>query len=103
MTTDDLATARRVVATAADYATAERAASRLTDDGIAGHRVAVVARGPRPAGRLSGPAVARRGGLLGAAAGVLLGSLLTTYDVVESGWLTLWAAMVGAACGAASG
>ncbi|MEU4689976.1 general stress protein [Actinoplanes sp. NPDC023714] len=107
----DLGTIRRVVATATDHGTAQRAASRLTDGGLREDEVVVVARGLREPGRITGRLSARdvagRGGLLGAVVGVLVGSLLSGAGLLEpatgDGWVSLWSTVMGAVLGASSG
>ncbi|GAA1636324.1 hypothetical protein [Actinoplanes couchii] len=102
-----LGTTPQVVATAADFATAERAVSQLIDGGVPAGRAVIVACGRQLAGRRPGALAARDGALAGAVVAVLIEHLLAWFDLIipiaDMTWSTLVAAGLGALIGAVLG
>ena len=101
--------AQRAVTVHEEYRAAQRTTARLTDAGVAGHRIAVVGSGlgvrKRDRGRLSAADVTRRGAAFGLTIGALVGWLLPLFDIMTARMATPWvlvnAAILGAMLGAA--
>ncbi|SDT80998.1 glycine zipper family protein [Actinoplanes derwentensis] len=97
----------QVVATAADFATAERAVAQLIDGGVPAGRAVIVACGRQLAGRRPAARAARRGALSGLVVAVLIEHLLAWFDLIiplaDMTWSTLVAAGLGALIGAGLG
>ena len=102
---------RRVVASFATYAEAERAVDQLADNKFPVERTAIVGSGLRlveqVTGRMDYGKAALRGALSGAFVGVLIGWLFAAFNwfdpVIANGWLVLDGLWFGAVVGALVG
>lgn len=99
---------RRAIATYRDYATAERAVDRLSDQGFAVERTAIVGKGLRSVEQVEGRMSTGRAALVGAGEGSLLGMLFALLFGVfftgpDFGGLLLYGVVVGGLFGTLCG
>jgi hypothetical protein len=102
---------RRTVASFEDYADAQAAVDRLSDERFGVEQVAIVGRGLRleeqVTGRLTAARAALQGAIIGALTGALVGWLLGLFDAVEplvsAFALGLYGLVLGALLGAGLG
>ena len=104
----DASLPRRAIASYSTYADAERAIDRLSDEGFAVRRSAIVGRGLRSVEQVTGRMTAGRAALMGAAEGGLIGLLFallfgTFFTGPEFGGLLLYSVVVGAGLAAPLG
>ncbi|KUL22813.1 hypothetical protein [Actinoplanes awajinensis] len=103
--------AQRVVASAEDFAVADRAVQRLVECGVPARGLSLVGRdlrvGPPVVGQLPTPEVALRGGVLGLLVSASVAWLLVVSDLVDPvagpARLTLSAMIMGAVFGSSLG
>jgi hypothetical protein len=96
----DASRPRRSIASYSTYAEAERAVDRLSDQGFAVHRSAIVGRGLRSVEQVTGRMTAGRAALIGAGEGALIGLLFALlfgifFTGPDFGGLLLYSVVVG--------
>jgi hypothetical protein len=104
----DASRARRAIASYSTYVEAERAVDRLSDQGFAVQRSAIVGRGLRSVEQVTGRMTAGRAALIGAGEGALIGLLFALlfgmfFTGPEFGGLLLYSVVVGAGLAAPLG
>jgi hypothetical protein len=97
----DASLPRRAIASYSTYAEAERAVDRLSDQGFAVQRSAIVGRGLRSVEQVTGRMTAGRAALIGAGEGSLIGLLFALlfgifFTGPEFGGLMLYSVVAGA-------
>ena len=99
---------RRTVASYTEYADAERAVDRLSDQGFAVERSAIIGTGLRSVEQVTGRMTVGRAALVGAGEGMLVGTLFALlfgvfFSGPDFGELLVYSLLVGASFGGLTG